>query len=407
MSINRGSTVARGIELIFLLGMLVAIAPVSIDTYTPSLPTIADALGVSSGTIGYSLSAFFFGLSCGGAFWGPLSDRFGRRPILFAGFTVFLLASTACALAHSVPTLIVARAVQGLAAAAMPAAGLATTRDVWSGDRAARAISFIMLVLGIAPLVAPLIGGQLLAHFGWRSVFWFMSGYAVMALLVVWLRLPETHGPERRSGVRVAAAFRAYGYLLTDLRVWLYLLCGGMGFAALFAYVTGIPFIYIDLFKVNPQYFGFLIGINVIGTMAGTWLNGQLVTRYGSDRMLAAGIVISAIGMAAFFACATIGVNSLAAIVATLFIGLAPVPMIGANTVAGLMNLYPQNAGTCSALFGIAQYGLGSLGGVVVSTLYAGTPLALAWVTLGCIVIALLARLGLHVIRDRLHADRV
>src|SRR5699024_10981120 len=119
MSTDRRSTTTRGIELIFLLGMLVAVAPISIDTYTPSLPTIAKALGVSSGAVGYSLSAFFFGLSCGGAFWGPLSDRCGRRPILFAGFAVFVLASVACALAHSVVTLIVARAIQGLAAAAM------------------------------------------------------------------------------------------------------------------------------------------------------------------------------------------------------------------------------------------------------------------------------------------------
>jgi DHA1 family bicyclomycin/chloramphenicol resistance-like MFS transporter len=388
--------VPQSAGLIVLVGMLVAVAPISIDTYTPSLPAIADALGVASGTIGYTLITFFFGLACGGVFWGPLSDRFGRRPILFTGLGIFILASMVCAFAASAATLIIARAVQGLAAAAMPATGLATTRDVWSGDRAARAISLVMLVIGLAPLLAPLIGGQLQAHFGWRSVFWFMTGFALVALAAVSLRLPETNDAARRGDVRVTAAFQAYGRVLADLRVWLYLLCGGLGFAALFAYVTGIPFVYIDLFHVDPRYFGFLIGINVIGTMAGTWLNSRLVTRYGSDRMLAAGMIVSAMGMAALFVFVTMHIGGLAAIVGTLFIGLAPVPLIGANTVAGLMNLYPQNAGSCSALFGMAQYGLGSLGGVLVSVLYTGSPLALAGVTLGCVMLALSARLGLY-----------
>lgn len=385
-----------GTWLIVMIGLIVAATPIAVDSYTPAFPTIAQSMGVEPGRIALTLSAFFLGLACGGIAWGPLSDRFGRRPILMAGLGIYLLAAVGGALATDATVLLVARAVQGLASAAMPAAGLAMTRDAWAGDRAARAISLVMLVIAGGPLVAPLLGGQLLTLFGWRSIFWFMAGFAALALVLVRWWLPETNPPARRSGVRIGTAFRAYGHVLSNPRSWLYLLCGGMAYGALFAYVTGVPFVYIDLFGVDPRYFGFLIAVNVVGSMTGNWLNARLVTDLGASRMLGIGIAISLAGLGALLVCTLAATGGLVAIVVTLFIGIAPVPMISANSVAGLMNLFPRNAGACSALYSAGQFGFGALSGTAVSALYAGTPVAMAGVMFGCGVIVLLAYLGLQ-----------
>src|SRR5699024_10512096 len=280
----------RNIELIALLGFLADVGPLSIDTYLPSLPTISDTLGAATGAVQLSVSAFFFGLACGQIFCGPLSDRFGRRPVIFIGFGIFVGASIACALATHVTALIIARAIQGLAASASPAAGRAVIRDVWSGNQAARAMSFVVMVMSVAPLIAPLMGGQLLTWFGWRSIFWMLALFGFASIVLVQLRLPETNGPERRSGVRLGAYFRAYGLILGSTRACAYLVCGGLASSVMFAYITGISFVYIDLFGVQPKYFGFLFSINVIGLVLGNWFNSRFVLRHGYHRLLGGGL---------------------------------------------------------------------------------------------------------------------
>lgn len=369
-----------GFGLIAMIGLLTAVGPLSIDMYLPSLPTIADELGVSSSAVQQSVSAFFLGLAAGQLVYGPLSDRFGRRPALLLGFGLYLLASLACATAGSVHLLIVARAVQGLGAAATPAAGRAIVRDRWKGDEAARAMSFVVMVMGIAPLLAPLVGGQILAWLGWRAIFWALTGFALLSLLLVGFVLPETHGPERRQGMHMVTVYRAYGALLKDARIRWYLLCGGLIYASMFAYITSAPAVYIRIFGVDPQHFGLYFGLNVVGMLIGNYANGRLVTRFGYRRLLGVGAAVSLLATLALLGCALAGVGGLVAVVATLFFAVGAVGMVGGNAIAGMLDLYPRNAGAASALFGVAQYGLGAAAGAVVGALYAGTPVAMGGV---------------------------
>lgn len=371
-------TETRNTELIVLLGLLSAIGPLSIDTYLPSLPAIASELGAASALVEQSVSAYLLGLAAGQVVCGPCSDRFGRRPVLFAGLGLYLLATLACVLAPNVGALVAGRAIQGLGASATPAAGRAVIRDVWSGDRAARAMSFVMMVMAFAPLLAPLVGGQVFTAFGWRAIFWLMFGFGVLLFLLVLLRLPETNGPARRAGVRIAAHFRAYGHVLATRHGWSHLLCGGLSYASMFAYITGSPFVYIELFHVDPRYFGFLFGLNVVGLVLGNWLNGRFVVRFGYRRMLGMGCAVGALGAIALLVCALAGIGGIVAVAVTLFIAIGPVGMVGANAIAGLLDAYPRNAGAASALFGVAQFGFGALAGILTGVFQSGTPTAMA-----------------------------
>ncbi len=365
-------------ELIVLLGLLSAIGPLSIDTYLPSLPAMASEFAVAVAGVERSVSSYLLGLAAGQVLAGPLSDRYGRRPVLLVGLGLALLASLACAYATDADTLVLARAMQGLGTAAMPAAGRAMIRDVWSGDQAARAMSFVLLVMAFAPLVAPLLGGQLYVYFGWRSIFWLLSACSVLLMALVLFRLPETNSRERREGVQLFTYFTAYGQVLASGRAWAYLLCGGLSYAIMFAYITGSPAVYIGLFGVDPQHFGFFFALNVIALMLGNWLNTRYVARWGYRRLLGIGTVVSVLGVLALLFCALTGTGGLAAIVITLFISLMPVGATGANAAVGLLNQYPHNAGGASAMFGVAQFGFGALAGFLVGVFHAGSAVAMA-----------------------------
>lgn len=386
------------LELIVLIGALAAIGPLSIDTYLPSMPAIAAQFAAASSLVQQSVSAYFVGLAAGQIICGPFSDRFGRRPVLFAGLGLYLAATLACVLAPTIGVLIAGRALQGLGASATPAAGRAVIRDIWSGDRAARAMSFVMMVMAFAPLIAPTLGGQIYAWFGWRAIFWLMAGFGVLLIVLVQFRLPETNGPERRAGVNIGDYFRAYGRVLADAPAWGYLLAGGLSYAAMFAYITGAPFVYIEVFNVDPAYFGLFFAVNVIGLTLGNWLNSRFVDRLGYLPMLGIGTAVSAAGVLALLICALTAAGGLIAVAVTLFVAIAPVGMNGANAIAGMLNLYPKNAGAASALFGVSQFGFGAVAGILVGVFYTGTPVAMALAMMTMAAGALVAWLWLRLL---------
>lgn len=274
--------------------------------------------------------------------------------------------------------LIVARTIQGVGAAASPSAGRAIIRDRWSGNMAARAMSIVMMVMSVAPLLAPLIGGQILTYLGWRAIFWLLTGFAVLSLGLVTMLLPETNGPERRGNARMATVYRAYGHLLADRRVLAWLVCGGLMSASMFAYITSAPFLYIEVFGVDPQLFGFYFGFNIVGMIIGNWLNSRLVDRFGYRHMMGGGAVVMLLASAALAVSTWAGFGTLPVMVACLFFAVGTVAMAGANAVTGLLDLYPRNAGACSALYGLSQYGLGAVAGAAAGAFYTGTPLAMA-----------------------------
>jgi len=382
-------------ELIILLALLAAIGPLSIDTYLPAMPAIAVELQVPSAVIEQSLSAYFVGLAAGQVVCGPLSDRFGRRPILLGGLALYLLATVLCVLAPTAHLLIVGRALQGLGASAMPAASRAVVRDMWSGNRAARAMSFVMMAMAFAPIIAPLLGGQIFVYLGWRAIFWLMFAFGLLLVALVLLRLPETHGPERRGDVRLLDHFIAYRLVLSSARGWAYLLAGGLSYAIMFGYIIGSPYVYIEFFGVRPDVFGLYFGLNVVGLTLGNWFNSRFVTRWGYLRMLGAGIAVSTAGTLALLLFARSETGGLAAVVCSLFVAVAPVSMSGANAIAGLLDRYPDNAGAASALFGVSQFGFGAVAGALTGVFHTGNAAAMAWSMLVMAGGASLAWLGL------------
>jgi DHA1 family bicyclomycin/chloramphenicol resistance-like MFS transporter len=383
--------------LIVMLGVLTAFGPLSIDLYLPGLPAIGRDFGVSSAYVQQTLSSFFIGLSLGQLAYGPLSDRFGRRPVMGFGIVLYLLATGYCIVAPGIEALVVGRFVQGLGGAAGPVVVRAAVRDVYAGSQAARALSFVILVMAIAPLVAPLFGGLILALVGWRGLFAAMLAYGLVCLAVNTFALPETHPPERRRGRRIGAMFAAYGQLLRNGLALGYLLCGGLAFGGLFGYVTGASFIYIDVFDIPPQLFGLYFAVNVVGLVIGNLANGRMVMRFGYRRMLSFGILVMWLGSLALLAGVTLFPERLLGVALPLFFAVGPIGVIGANTVAGLMDVMPENAGAASALFGVFQFGLGAAAGGVIGLLPTTAPMDVALILGGASTAALLVNVGLRI----------
>jgi DHA1 family bicyclomycin/chloramphenicol resistance-like MFS transporter len=374
---------------VLVLGGLVALGPLSVDMYLPALPAIARDFGAPYAAVQQSLSAFVFGLGAGQLLCGPLSDRVGRRPVLALGLVLYVAASAALALAQDVPQLVLLRLLQALGGAAGVVLARAIVRDLYQGAEVARALSFVMLVTGVAPLVAPLIGGWLLLLAGWRAIFGLLATFGILILVAARLILPETR---RRAGTSPGLG-RTFLLPLADRETLGFILTGGFAFAGMFAYIAATPFVYIELFGVPPQRYGLLFGLNVIGIMTGSFASARLVGRLGVRRLLGLGTAVIALAGVALLIITHQAVGGLVPVVVALFFYVGMMGLIGANSVAGALERFPESAGGVSALLGATQFGFGALAGVVIGLLHDGTAAPMGIVIGSCGVAALGARL--------------
>ena len=374
---------AREGRFILLLGALVAFGPLAIDLYLPALPAIAAGLAASAEAVQSSITVFLAGFAVGMLFYGPISDRYGRRTVMLTGIALFALASLACLLATAVEQLIVARFVQALGGGAASVLARAVVRDVYSPTEAIRKLSLMAMVTAIAPLLAPLLGSALLAGFGWRGTFAAVLAWGLLSLAVVWRMLPETLPPERRGQLSLAAAFAAYGRLARDPVAIGLLLAGGMSFAAMFAYITASPFYFIDLQKLSPAAYGALFATNALGIFAANYANSCLVKSRGAAAMAGVGSASGLAGALLLWVAMASG-EALPAVIGGLFVVVSMTGLLGANCVGLLMARYPQNAGAAAALFGSSQFGFGMWASAVVNFSHDGSGRPMAWVILGC-----------------------
>jgi MFS transporter, DHA1 family, multidrug resistance protein len=387
---HAGATgVAHPRRLIPLLGALAAFGPMSIDMYLPSLPAIARDFAVPVSTVQLTLSAFFLGFAGGQLVYGPLSDRYGRRPVLMAGIGLYVLTSALCALSGSVGGMAAARLVQALGGGAASVIARAMVRDLFESNEAARTMSLMVMVTGLAPLGAPLLGGQVLLWLGWRSIFWVLAAFGAACLAVTALRVPETNPPQRRRAVRLWAVLGGYGQVLGSRHAVGNILAGGLALAGMFAYISGTPFVYIELYGVSPQLYGFLFGLNIVGMMLGAYGNSRLVTRLGSGFMLGVGTAAISVAGVALLLCAWSGWGGLLGIVVPLFFYVGSLNLISANAMARTLQHFPRIAGTAAALYGAVQFTLGALTGALVGLLHNGTAVPMAAVIAGAGLLSL------------------
>ncbi|HOY53797.1 MAG TPA: multidrug effflux MFS transporter [Opitutaceae bacterium] len=360
-------------RVLAILSALMGFASISTDLYLPAMPAIGEALGASGGTIEFTVSGYLIGFSLGQLFWGPLGDRRGRRGPIAAGLVLFAIGSAGCALAGTAYALIAWRIVQALGASAGVVLSRAMVRDLYAGNRAAQMLSTLIVVMAVAPLLGPTVGGQILRLASWRAIFWTLVGVG-LATLGPLLTLPETLPARHRNRTPLAGAFADYLPLLRNRRVMACAGAGGFYMSGMFAYVAGTPFAYIHYYHVRPQLYGLLFAAGIGGIMIANLANARLVRRFGSVRLLLAGAFGAAASGLAVAAVARTGAGGLAGLVATLLLFASMAGLIVANSLAEALAAEPEHAGTVSALVGALQYGSGILGSALVGGLADGTP---------------------------------
>ncbi|MEW2575408.1 multidrug effflux MFS transporter [Streptomyces syringium] len=384
--------------LTLVLGGLSALPPLSMDMYLPALPEVTDSLRSPAATVQLTLTACLMGMALGQLVVGPMSDKWGRRRPLLAGMVIYVLATAVCAFAPTAELLIAFRLIQGLAGAAGIVIARAVVRDLYDGVAMARFFSTLMLVSGVAPVIAPVIGGQVLRLTDWRGVFVVLTVVGILLTLVVWRRLDETLPPGRRQTGGLGEALRTMRGLLADRVFTGYMLAGGFAFAALFAYISASPFVVQDIYGASPQTFSLLFGVNSIGLVLVGQINGKvLVGRVSLDKALAAGLAVVTLASIALLLMTSgvFGRAGLLPIATGLFVLMSAMGLTLPNTNAQALMRSRDAAGSASALLGTSTFLLGAIASPLVGIAGSQTAVPMAVVQVACALAALGCFLGL------------
>ena len=338
-----------------VLALMTALGPLSTDLYLPSLPSIAADFAASIAAAQTTLSAFLLGFALGQIFHGPLSDRLGRKPVLLAGFILFILASLACAYAPSMDFLIAGRFLQALGASGPIVLGRAIARDLYEGARAGRELSRMGSVMGLVPAVAPLIGGVIETQYGWRFSFTAMLVFGIVIALIALLGLPETLSRKSPHPFSLRAIKGDYKVLLSNKRFRFYISLSSLSYGGLFAFISGSSFVLQNLYGLDPMEFGKAFSLVVIGYISGTLLAARLVTLYGIDRTIGYGTLALAIGGSVMMIAFLLAPPSPLVLVLPMMVYTMGVGLVMPQSSAGAMGPFPDKAGAASSMLGLIQ----------------------------------------------------
>jgi DHA1 family bicyclomycin/chloramphenicol resistance-like MFS transporter len=370
-------------RLTLVLGAVMATAPLALDMYLPALPTLQLEFAASAARVQHTLSAYLLGMAVGQLAFGPLSDRYGRKPPLLAGLGVFAIASAGCGVAHSIESFVLLRFAQALGGSAGMVVIRAVIRDHFDAIQSARVLSLMILVMGGAPILAPLAGGWLLVNASWHWIFWLLCAYTVLCLALVIFFLDESLPRALRSR-SLASAMAGFLPLVRDPRFVGPTLVFMGAFGAFFAYIASAPFVFIQYFRVPADQFGWYFGANAVGFITASQLNRRLVTGRGPRRVLGWGVRIHGAAALALLVCALTGFAGFAGVFMAVFFVVASLGLIGPNAAAVAMAPFGERAGGASSLLGSAQALTGVVASATVGWIHAKGALPMAVVVLAC-----------------------
>ena len=388
--------------LIPFLALLSALTPLAVDMYLPAMPSIADDFNVSIEVIQTTLSTYLLGFAIGQLFYGPLADSYGRKPVLICGLITYLIASIGIVYGDSIEQFKWLRLLQAIGGGAASVVVSSLLRDLFSGSLFSKMMSYVVLSMTLAPLVAPLIGAQLLVWFSWHSIFVLLAIITVLCIVVSAIGIKETLPKERRIAFNLPQVFRNYWLILRNRKVLGLMFCGAFNVSGMFAFLTASPFVYIDYFGINAQNYGYLFACNILGMMVVTWMNAKIVMRFGYQKILRAGIIISAVISVLFW---VININltfGLVGLVISTVAYISLISLIGSNVMTGVLAEFPHISGTASALSATIRFGFGAIAGLIISILHDGTPLPMVMVISGC---GILSFFSYFILTDRANKD--
>jgi len=373
---------------LLLMGALTAIGPISIDMYLPAFPEMAANLGATGSQVERTLAAYLIGMAGAQLIYGPLADRFGRKPPLYGALIVYILASAGCALAPTVEFLTICRVVQAMGGAAGMVISRAVVRDHYSTQEAARALSMLMLVMGIAPILAPLVGGQVLALAGWRAIFAVITVAGIALLMAVSRIMVESLPLEKQVALSWGHIFRTYWGLMTHRRFVAFALSGGMGSATMFGYIVASPRLFIEHFGVSPQFYGFIFGLNALSLIVGSQVSARLLKTHRPEKllpwaltaMMGAGLTALALTLAGWI--------TMPLIMLCMMSFMFTQGFVGPNSAAMALSDQGRQLGSASAMMGTLTMSCGALAGLTVSLWHTAGPEPLAWIMGGCTTLA-------------------
>lgn len=349
-----------------ILGMMAMLPPLAIDMYLPSFLDIERDLQVSQEKVQTTLAVFTFGFAVGQLFWGPMADSFGRKPIILFGLTGSALAAYFLTQVMTIENFYLLRLIQGLCAAAPAVVLGALVRDLFDRNMFAQMMSVIMIISMLAPLLAPILGGYIAKYFHWHSIFYTLVLMGISCVLLISWKIPETLAIEKRQPLRFGIVFKNFWTLLSDKATLGYVLVGGLTFAGMFCFLTSGSLVYIGIYGVSQEYFGYFFGLNMIVMVSMTALNGRIVVKVGSEKMLKIGLLVQLLA-GIWLACVAIFKLGFWAMAIGIPFYVGMLSTIGSNATAAILDRYPQMAGTANGLAGTARFGIASLVGAMLS----------------------------------------
>lgn len=356
-------------NVIVILGALSAFGALSTDMYLPALPALTRDFATDQLGTQLTLATFFIGFASGQAFFGPIADRFGRKRPLFVGLLLYVLSSVGCALAPSIGALAAMRLVQGIGACSGVVIARAIVRDLFPPQETPHIFASLMLVMGVAPILAPLVGGYLFALAGWQAIFWVLAAIGAAVLVASARQLPESHRPGAGDTLALGAVLARYRALLKDRRYLGYALVTGISFAGMFAYIAGSPFVFINIYHVPAHSFGWVFGLNALGLIGFSQLNRVLHRFLDTFGLLRAALGMQAVAGLVLLATSATGFGGMIGVMVPLFVYVSCVGLVAPNATALAMAPHARNAGSASALLGTLQFAIASLAAIAVGSI--------------------------------------